>query len=216
VQDFRKFHISRLLRTRRCSQHLPAQFFVQAAGCTWRSVMAAACAPATPSLSRLAITQRFREAVADLSVRSDSKKLIRHETPHWNSRRRINMNSRFIASSLQAGEESTPLRLLASERAIAPLFNVGGDATLRSTENWNSRAIAHRFHTVQKIHGTGFPEVSHQSFAPNQTMQPTASRAVFGRGDRLHLALSHGGCMRTRRAFAVSACNHAQFRGSCG
>jgi len=126
------------------------------------------------------------------------------------------MNSRFIAPSLRAGEDSKLLRLPASERAIAALFNIGGDATLRSTDNWNSRAIAPRFHTLQKIHGAEFPEVSHQPFAPNQTMQPTPSRAVFRAGRRLHLALSHGGCLRTRRAFAVSACNHAQFPGSCG
>jgi len=126
------------------------------------------------------------------------------------------MNSQFIAPSLPAGGEATPLRLSGVPRAIAPLIHVGGDATLRSTENWNSRAIAHRFHTVQKIHGAGFPEVSHQSFAPNKTMQPTPSRAVFCAGRRMHLALSHGGCMRTRHAFAVPACNHATFPGSCG
>jgi len=50
----------------------------------------------------------------------------------------------------------------------------------------------------------------------NKTVQPTASRAGRLPKFRFGLALSHGGCMRTRRAFAVPACNHAQFPGSCG
>ena len=41
---------------------------MQAADYTWRSVTLAAYAAIAPALSRLAITHRFREAVADLSV----------------------------------------------------------------------------------------------------------------------------------------------------
>ena len=55
-----------------------------------------------------------------------------------------------------------------------------------------------------------------ESRISNQTVLPTSFRAVFCAKLRFNLALSHGGCMRTRRAFAVSACIHPPFTEGCG
>jgi len=87
---------------------------------------------------------------------------------------------------------------------VFQIWKIGGQRFIRQP------SVRHATRLQAKLQSTQSRKKS------NQTMQPTASRAVFGRGDRLHLALSHGGCMRTRRAFAVPACNHAPFPGSCG
>ena len=49
-------------------------------GCCLRSLRAFA-------LHRFAAIRRFQRAVGELGVRSDSKKLLRHDYLHWNSRR---------------------------------------------------------------------------------------------------------------------------------